>query len=396
MQVPRTDSHGVADHALLDQLIDLLRRDQPHSDVFTVVLVPFAIRGAAAGDDQLYAVRLDRGIGVELYEQLRRRRTVAGLFFQLAQRRPHRVLTVLDDARRKLERHALHRMPELLDEHDPAVLRKGNHLDATRHVEHVKLVHLTRTRRPRARPPHLKNIELTHNLRAYSLPLLSHYCRSRIMPFHQRTRTRTRTRTRLLICSNSHNPFQASRQNNDLPKLLTRLEPLMCLAYAFQRHGHVDDGVQLAIEDELHDSGELAPVGHGSADDLELFPEQQAAIRLEARTGGSTIYDDAAESRGRAHVLRPRRLADGIEDDIDAALVGVGPDLLRVVASIALVNDVGAEGAHALHIVGGGDRVDARAGVPRDLDGGGGHAAGRAGDEDGLSGDKARAGHESA
>ena len=93
IEVPCGDGRSVPDAPLANQRRDLLDIAQPHLHIFAVILVPLAVGRAAARDDDLHCIRLDGRVRIEIPDQLRCRRPIAGLLLQLPHRRGDRILT---------------------------------------------------------------------------------------------------------------------------------------------------------------------------------------------------------------------------------------------------------------------------------------------------------------
>src|SRR5690606_18187748 len=102
--------------------------------------------------------------------QLRIRRTIAGLFLELAQRSLHGLLAILDDTCRKLERHPLHARTELLDQDHLPIRSDGDHVYAERNVDDVELLQVTRAWRAHHVLANTEHVVVTHDIVRDTLP----------------------------------------------------------------------------------------------------------------------------------------------------------------------------------------------------------------------------------
>lgn len=170
----------------------------------------------------------------------------------------------------------------------------------------------------------------------------------------------------------------------------------MSLDGLVERKAVVHDRLHLAGSDELEQVA--PPLGDGVLLVVEHRVEAEARNVLHSGqgeggqirdvAGGRTVEDEGAELGGDAQGFQQDVAADGLEDDVGAAAVGGGEDLVGPVLVAVVDGDVGAEFAREVELglgTGGGDDL-AGAESLGDLDGQVADAAGGRVDQDGLAG----------
>ena len=163
-----------------------------------------------------------------------------------------------------------------------------------------------------------------------------------------------------------------------------------------EREHFVDGRPDGAVKDALHRPPVVCGRAHGAAQDRGLLPEEERKIGLADGAGGGSVTDQAAALAQCAQIRLPGGRPDRVHDQVDSLPAGVLPESAPVVDLQPVVDGVGAQVAHAGHVVGpAGDRVDDGARVPRDLHGHGGHAPRRAGHQHPLAGADLAAHHHS-
>src|SRR5437867_3261884 len=184
-------------------------------------------------------------------------------------------------------------------------------------------------------------------------------------------------------------------REHDLPELLASPQVFVGLAGLLEREDSVYDRLEAAHEHELHDLLEFPPVRHRRTEHGELPPEEVSRIELEQRAGRRARDHDAAPFPEAPHGVLERRLADMIDDDIDAALPREFPNRLGPRDRLVVDEDIRAERLRLLQLrVARARREDRAAGELCDLDRGGRDAGSGAEDENVLSRPDLRAGDE--
>ena len=102
---------------------------------------------------------------------------------------------------------------------------------------------------------------------------------------------------------------------------------------------------------ELVGSLEVRRRAHRRAVDRELLPPQTVEPRRRAVPGGRAADDDAPVLRGRRERPLPRRLADGLDDDVCTTSVGCLLHRLDDVSVGMVHDDVGSERARPLELL---------------------------------------------
>ena len=79
---------------------------------------------------------------------------------------------------------------------------------------------------------------------------------------------------------------------------------------------------QALLFDETEQFGEFRARAEGRAENLQLADEEAAQVRRRVVAGGRAASDETPAAHERAHRRGPHRLADVLDDDVDAAPVG--------------------------------------------------------------------------
>ena len=133
----------------------------------------------------------------------------------------------------------------------------------------------------------------------------------------------------------------SGHDQHDLPELLSGLEPLVGGGDLGERVGPVDVHARAARADEVVRAEEVLARAHRRAQHVQLLPPEAMELRGRVRPAGRAADDDPPCRPHGSERARPRRLADRLDDDVDA-LAGRLLDRSDDVAVLVVDREVGA------------------------------------------------------
>jgi hypothetical protein len=153
-----------------------------------------------------------------------------------------------------------------------------------------------------------------------------------------------------------------------------------------ERENAIDNGLEAARGDKLQDREELGFGAHVGAEERKLAAEEEAQVDFGVEAGRCAAGDEAAAGSETRDAVVPRRGANVLKDDADAAFVRDAADFVANFLRFVIDEVVGAQLFGFLELfIGAGGGDDARAKKFRDLNGGGPHPTARSEDENVLA-----------